>query len=69
MSPFALISFLNPINPQLHIDFIHEFGFESHIWTAYYKFLKELITCEFIVINLFSKNKKNRRCSASFHKW
>lgn len=69
MPPSAQISPLNPINTQVHLEFIYEFGSESHIWTVYHKPTNKMVACGFIVPNPFSKDKKNRVDSASFHDW
>ena len=69
MPPSAQITPIHPVNPQIHVEFIHQFGLESHVWVVYYKPTNEIVACGYIVPNPFSKDKKNRIDSASFHDW
>ncbi len=69
MPPSAQISPMNPIHPEVHIEFIHKFGLESHIWSVFYKPTKEMVACGYIIPNPFSRDKRNRLNSASFHDW
>lgn len=69
MPASAQISPLNPINTQVHIEFIYEFGSEHYIWIVYHKPTHKMVACGFIVPNPFSRDKRNRIDSASFHDW
>lgn len=69
MPPSAQISPQNRYNAESHFDFIHTFGMESHMWMVYYKPSNEMVACGYIIPNPFSKDKRNRVDSASFHDW
>jgi len=69
MPPSAQISPQNRYNAESHFDFIHTFGTESHMWMVYYKSTNEMVACGYIIPNPFSKDKRGRVDSASFHDW
>jgi len=69
MPPSAQISPQNRYNAESHFDFIHHFGRESMMWAVHYKPTKEMVACGYIIPNPFSKDKRGRVDSASFHDW
>ncbi|TFG26128.1 MAG: hypothetical protein EU532_10645 [Promethearchaeota archaeon] len=69
MPPSAQISPVHPINFKTHINFIYKYGTESHIWIVYHKPTGKMVAWGHLIPNPFSRDKRDRIDSASFHYW
>lgn len=69
MPPSAQITPKSSKNFDNLVDFIFTHGTEEMMWVVYFKPTDEMVACGYVIPNCFSKDKKGRWDSVSFHDW